>query len=441
MLKKIGVLLLVSALTFQVQAQKANIQSAFNYLKDDDVAGAKKMIDEAVNNESTKNNAKAWLLKAIIYQAIATPKEIMPQMQFILNEMPYMISLEQANSLASAAPNAMSDAIEAYKKSMSLDPKYSKEEVLPLISTILGIQYNDGITKMNDNKFGEAYIAFEGVNNLSKLDNGNLWKGRPQLDTAFANARMYQANCAFNSNKDDEAITLIEDCIRNPITQNADLYIMLTDLYSKKNNDAKWAETMKMARTKYPNEKRILTNEINYYIEKGKAEESIQKLKEGIALEPNKADLYLLLGQTYLGMANPTDHSGKALARPANAKDLESDAMANYTKAAELDPKNAYAQFNIGLIYYNQAKLITDQMNDKATDNKKYDALKPGRDELINKSLPFLSKAKELIDAEKLNDSNKGMYREVLSGLMNCYNVNGKPEKAAEYKNILDSLR
>lgn len=440
MLKKISVLFLISVLSFNVQAQKANIQSAFNYLKDDDVAGAKKMIDEAVVNESTKNNAKAWLLKAIIYQAIATPKEMMPQMQFILNETPYMISLDQANALASSAPNAMNDAIEAYKKTMSLDTKYSKEEILPLVSTILGIQYNDGITKMNDNKFNEAYLAFEGVNNLSKLDNGNLWKGRPQLDTAFANARMYQANCAFNSNKDDEAISLIEECIKNPITQNPDLYIMLTDLYSKKNNDAKWAETMKMARTKYPNEKRILTNEINYYIEKGKAEESILKLKEGIALEPNKADLYLLLGQTYLGMANPTDKAGKAVARPANAKELEADAMTNYSKAAELDPKNAYAQFNIGLIYYNQAKLITDQMNDKATDNKKYDALKPGRDELINKSLPYLTKAKELIDAEKLNDSNKGMYREVLTGLMNCYNVNGKPEKAAEYKKTLDSL-
>lgn len=440
MLKKISVLIMVTVLSFQVQAQKANIQSAFNYLKDDDVAGAKKMIDEAVVNESTKNNAKAWLLKAIIYQAIATPKEMMPQMQFILNETPYMISLDQANALAASAPNAMNDAIEAYKKTMSLDTKYSKEELLPLVSTILGIQYNDGITKMNDNKFADAYAAFEGVNNLSKLDNGNLWKGRPQLDTAFANARMYQANCAFNSNKDDDAIALIEDCIKNPITQNADLYIMLTDLYSKKNNDAKWAETMKLARTKYPNEKRILTNEINYYIEKGKAEESIQKLKEGIALEPNKADLYLLLGQTYLGMANPTDKAGKALARPANAKELEADAMTNYNKAAELDPKNAYAQFNIGLIYYNQAKLITDQMNDKATDNKKYDALKPGRDELINKSLPFLTKAKELIEAEKLNDSNRAMYREVLTGLMNCYNVNGKPEKAAEYKKTLDGL-
>jgi predicted Zn-dependent protease len=439
MLKKISLYLVLSFLMLQANAQKQNIQSAINYLKDNDIANAKKMIDEATNNESTKNSAKAWLLKAVIYQAIGTPKEMMPTMQFVLNETPYIINLENANTLSSSTPNAMNESLEAYKKTMALDSKYSKEELLPLLSTILSIQFNNGINKMNDNKYMEAYDAFQGVRDLSNIDNGNLWKGMANLDTAFANAKMYQANCAYNSNKDDEAATLLEECIKSPITQNADLYIMLTELYSKKTNDAKWTEVMKAARTKYPNEKRILTNEINYYIEKGKGEESIAKLKEGIALEPKKADLYLLLGQTYLGMANPLDKSNKPLPKPSNAKDLEQNAVINYSKAAELDPKNAYAQFNLGLISYNKAKEITDEMN--KADNKTYDALKPGRDELIGKATPYLGKAKEIIETEGLNDSNRGMYKEVVNGLMNCYNVTSKTEKVAEMKKILDSLR
>ncbi len=439
MFKKISLFLALSFLMFQVNAQKANIQSAINYLKDNDIANAKKMIDEATTSESTKNNAKAWLLKAVIYQAIGTPKEIMPQMQFILNENPYIINLENANALASSAPNALGDATEAYKKTISLDAKYSKEELLPLLSTILGMQFNIGISKMNDNKYAEAYIAFEGVSNLAKLDNGNIWKGLPAIDTAFANAKMYQANCAFNTSKDEEAIILLEESIKSPITQNADLYIMLTDLYSKKNNEAKWSETLKTARAKYPNDKRILTNEINYYIDKGRTEESIAKLKEGIALDPKKADLYLLLGQTYLALSNPTDKNDKPTARPSNAKELEQNAITNYNKAAELDPKNSYAQFNLGLIYYNQAKIMTDEMN--KADNKKFDEMKPTRDGLIIKAQPFLMKAKELIDAEGLSDSNKGMYRETLTGIMNCYNVSNKADKAAETKKIIDSLK
>jgi len=441
MFKKVSLFLALSFLMLQGTAQKQNIQSTINYLKDNDVANAKKMIDEAVNNESTKNSAKAWLLKGVIYQAIATPKDIMPQMQFILNENPYIIDLESANALASSTPNAMNEAIEAYRKSISLDPKYSKDELLPLLSSILGIQFNDGINKMNDNKFVEAYTAFEGVNSLAKMDNGSLWKGRPSLDTAFANAKMYQANSAYNANKEEEAINLLEESLRNPITQSPDLYIMLTDLYGKNNNDALWAQTMKAARIKYPADKRILTNEINYYIDKGKSEESIAKLKEGILLEPKKADLYLLLGQTYLALSNPMDKSDKPLPRPVNAKELEQNAINNYLKAAEMDAANAYAQFNLGLIYYNQAKVITDEMNDKATDNKKYDALKPGRDALLDKAMPYLSKAKEIIEKEGVKDENKSMYRETLTGMMNTYNVSSKTEKAAEVKKKLEGLK
>ena len=74
-------------------------------------------------------------------------------------------------------------------------------------------------------------------------------------------------------------------------------------------------------------------------------------------------------------------------------------------------------------------------------DNKKFDEMKPIRDGLIAKAQPYLTKAKELIDAEGLNDGNKGMYRETLTGIMNCYNVSNKVDKAAETKKMIDSLK
>lgn len=437
MYKKIFFLFVCLAAFTSTFAQKANIQSAINYLKDNDIANAKKMIDEACANESTKTNAKAWLVKAVVYQAIGTSKDMMPMLQFILNEKPYMLDLANANTLASSTPNALGEAVEAYKKSISFDSKYEKEEVAPLLTSILFVTYNNGINKMNDNKFADAYTVFGQVGELAQIDNGNLWKGNASLDSIFASSKMYQANCAYNTNKDDEAIGLIEECIKNPITQTPDMYIMLNELYGKKNNDAKWTETMTAARAKFPNDKRILNNEINYYLDKGRAEESINKLKEGIALEPQKADLYLLLGQTYLGMANPTDKAGKPIARPANAKELEQNAITNYTKAAELDPKNAYAPFNMGLIHFNNAKGINDEMN-KTVDNKKYESLKPQRDGLIGQALPLFVKAKGLIEVEKINDSNRTMYRELLTGMMNCYNILNQAEKADEIKKLID---
>ncbi|MBL7767172.1 MAG: hypothetical protein JNJ58_13820 [Chitinophagaceae bacterium] len=438
-MKKITIAIAFAFIGFSAVAQKANIQSAINYLKENDVANAKKMIDDAVKHESTMNSAKAWLLKGVIYQAIATPKDIMPQLVFVLNENPYMLDLSAANALKSSAPNAMTESIEAYKKSMSLDTKYSKEELLPLLGAMVGIGFNNGITQMNESKFTDAYQTLGDVVSLQKLDGGKVWKGTPQFDTLFANALMYQGYSAYQMSKEDDALPIFEECLKNPMINNADLYIMTTDIYEKKGNEAKWTETMKAAKVKFPNDPRLLNNEINYYLNHGRAEESIAKLKEGIAADPKRADLQIILGQTYYKMANPTDKADKPLAKPANSKDLEKDALACYNKAGELDPKNYNVQFYIGLLYYNQAKEVTDEMN--KADDKKYATMKPQRDALIDKALPYLEKARSLLEAEGVNDANKMDYKSILSGLEQSYNITNKAEKAAEIQKIKSGVK
>lgn len=438
-MKRILFLIAFAQIAFASIAQKQNIQSAINYLKEDDIVKAKKMIEDAVNNESTKGNAKAWMLRGIIYQAILTPKEIMPKMVFMLNENLYNIDLATANELKTANPNAFSEAIESYKKVVSLDPKYNKDELTPLVTSLLFFSYNAGISLMNQSQYNEALKAFDYGISIIELDNSKLWKGSASIDTISANCKMYKGYCYYQMGKEDEAIPYLEEAIKNPISQNADLYIMLSEVYEHKNNDAKWSETMKAAKAKHPNDKRILNNEINYYIKSGKAEESITKLKEGIAADPKKGDLYILLGQTYYSMANPTDKSGKALARPANAADLEKDALSNYEKAIQLDPNDYYPQFYIGILYYNNAKMLTDEMN--KADDKKYKELEPKRNEYIQKAITYLAKSKSILEAEKKIEENKENYKTTISGLMQGYMILDQNEKSAEMQKILNSIK
>jgi len=442
-MKKLLLLATAAFLSLGSMAQKANITSAINYLKDKDVANAKKMVDEALKNESTMNNAKAWFLKGLIYQAIGTPKsEQMPFITFMLSstsgEQAYPINLDDANQFAAQHPNALDESLEAYKKSMELNPKYEKNEYLMLLPYMIYAYFNQGITQMNDSKFNDAYASLGKLSVIKGLDNGKWYGDNKQLDTLFATGRMYQGNCAYQTGKDDEALAILEECVKSPVTQNPDLFIMLTDIYDRKKNDAKWTETMKMAKSKYPNDKRIINNEINYYRSNGKSDVLINSLKEGIAAEPGKADLYLILGETYYNMANPTE-KGKSLPKPANAKELEQNALTNYTKAAELDPKSAYAQFYLGLFNYNHAKELTDEMN--KADDKKYAAMKPERDATIDKAIPFLDKAKSLMEAEGVNDSNRDMYRQTLSGMMQAYQITQKAEKSAEIQKILEGVK
>jgi hypothetical protein len=428
-MKKIFLSIAFMTIAIISQAQKANIQSVINYLKTNEIAEAKKLIDETVLSESTANNAKAWLLKAVIYQAIGTPKDLMPQLIFMLNEKPYALELAVANTLQATTPNANKIALEAYQKSFSIDPKYSKEEIFPLLQTMLGINFNNAITEMNDNKYEAAYKSFGNVVELSKLDAGKIYAGTG-MDTIFANAKLYQGNCAYQLGQVDNAIPLFEEVSKSPYINSADLYVMLADIYEGKKNDAKWQENMKLGKSKFPNDKRLVNSEINYYSNSGKSEELIAKLKEGIALEPKKTDLYIILGQTYYNMANPNKGD-----KPANAKDLEQNALAQYNKVIELEPNNYFGQFYIGLLYFNQAKTVTDEMN--KADDKKYEAMKPVRDGLLAKCVPFLEKAKTSIEAEQINDSNKDTYKQVLSGLLQTYNITGKSEKANAIKALI----
>lgn len=443
-MKRILIMALVAIVSMESYAQKANIQSAINYLKDKDVANAKKMIDEATKSESTSSNAKAWFLKGLIYQAIGTPKsEQLPYITFLLNSTngtdAYPIILEDANKFQAQHPNALDESFEAYKKSIDLNSKYDKNEYLILLPYMIYAHFNNGITLMNDSKFNDAYVELGKLAQFKGLDNGKLFAGIGALDTILANARMYQGNCAYQTGKDDEAIAILEECIKNPVTQSTDLYIMATDIYDRKKNDAKWTETMRLAKAKYPNDKRLINSEINYYRTNGKSEILIKSLKDGIAAEPNKVDLRLILGETLYAMANPMDKSGKMLAKPANTADLEKEAVDCYTKAAELDPKNSYAQFYLGLFHYNKAKELTDEMN--KADDKKYATMKPQRDATIEKAIPYLDKAMSLMQAEGISDLNKEMYKQTVSGLNQIYMVTNKTEKASEYQKILESVK
>jgi predicted Zn-dependent protease len=431
MMKKIIALAACSLLLLNANAQKSAIQSALNYLKDNEVAKAKKLIDEATVHGSTKGNAKAWLLKAVVYQAIGTQaSDAMPQLQAIVNDNPILIDLADANKLQSNTSNAIATSLEAYKTAMSLDPKYAKDELNGLISNMVFMSFNKGIADMNASKYNEALTSFSEVSSFASLDNGKFFKGNTMMDTIFINAKMYQANSAYSLDKNDVALPLLEECIANPITQKPDVYIMALDIIEKQKNDAKWNEIMKSAKAKFPNEKRIITTEINYFLKQGKSEELVKKLKDGIAVDPEKVDLYVLLGQTYANMASAI---GKE--KPSNAKELEENAIAAYKKAEELEPANIFATTNLGMLFFNQVVEMTKVMN--KADDKTFESMKPGREALINKSLPYLLKAKSLIEKGGTKDENKEMYRQVLLGLQQSYNVLGQADKATEMQNLL----
>jgi hypothetical protein len=74
-------------------------------------------------------------------------------------------------------------------------------------------------------------------------------------------------------------------------------------------------------------------------------------------------------------------------------------------------------------------------------DDKKFAEMKPGRDALIEKALPYFEKTKSLIEAEGVKDENKDMYKNTISGLMQSYQVTGNASKEAEMQKILGGIK
>lgn len=116
--------------------------------------------------------------------------------------------------------------------------------------------------------------------------------------------------------------------------------------------------------------------------------EVIDKLKAAIDKEPTRGDLYQALGSAY-----------------ENTKD-SSNARKAYEKAIELNPSDFVANYSLGALIYNRAVEKIKAMNDlPASDQAGYDKLKKEGDALLQKSLPYLEKARALNgkDIETLN--------------------------------------
>jgi hypothetical protein len=82
---------------------------------------------------------------------------------------------------------------------------------------------------------------------------------------------------------------------------------------------------------------------------------------------------------------------------------------------------------------------MTDEMN--KADDKTYTKMKPERDKIINTALPYLDKARTLVDAEGINDGNRDVYTSSLMGLEQAYRIIGNEEKSAEFQKLLKNKK
>jgi tetratricopeptide (TPR) repeat protein len=353
-MKRVFLIVFAGALAMNAFAQQSKVVSAFNYLnyylKEKDIEQLKKAkenIDEAALNEKTISKPKTWYYRGNVYWAMSESKD---------------------PSFVEGGQNPLLSAVESYKKVYELDPAYEFSEE-SYQKALIGYK-NLGILAFNKNNFKNAQTYFEEAFALGSK--------KSVLDTAALENASIAAIRGENFPKAEE---YLKQLISYGIDKDGSKYIQLVNVQKSKGDTVAALNTLAEARKAYPNDQKLLMEELNQYLRSGKSAEAEKLLVQAIAADPENHLLYYASGTIY--------------------EDLkEKDKAINaYKKAIEKNPAFWEAYYNLGALYNNEAKRLQDIANEEK-DMKKYEAGNKLAEVEFQKALPNLEKALELAPPE-----------------------------------------
>ncbi len=181
----------------------------------------------------------------------------------------------------------------------------------------------------------------------------------------------------------------------------------------------------------------MLIDELNFYLQQGRAPEAIDKFKQAIANDPKNAELYFAMGTAYQALIKLDS---------TNAQQHMAEAREAYGKTIELNPKSFDAYLNTGALYYNEGVLLQNLLNEvDINDQAKADKLSAEQKELYRQALPFFKDAarvyEEMPEDEKIDIFYAiEVYRSLkeINVRLGDYEASGKAKKRMDE---LDAIR
>lgn len=367
---------------------------------------AKTEIDNAIKNigaADEKNHSKIYLKAAEVYLDVS------------------------ANANMSAkSPDALTEALGYYGKVAEIGKSYQKEEAKKGLVQLGGFAIGDGEEAFKAKKYVEALNAFEMALTAKEQADAigpNLFLLDPEQMNSI---KLYAGFSGFYGEKNDAAKKHLEALVEADYDE-AQIYSVLFKLYQE--DDAEKAFSFLDAGVKkYPGEKALLFDKINYYLQTKQMDKLEIDLKKAIDGDPENAQLPFTLGQVY------EDLSAKSY---AEEKDEDGDkyfnsALEYYAKTASIDPTYFDAVYQAGAIHFNRAvRLYKQRANLDMKEEGKYTALTEGINEMYTQAWVNFKKA-ELINASDIL---------LVTAFKELYVRTNNNDQYTEYKNRLETLQ
>lgn len=343
-------------------AQSGKVISAFNAMQSyNNKEGASyleegaKNIDVAITDETTSKATKTWWYRAEIYSYIASDEAIHAKY-----------------------PKASLEAVRSYKMMQQLnEPKFKDwSDATEMMKALTSVLFNNGVEAFQAKDFKSAYEFFMGISDINDILTAHNSKVTENtLNTALRNAGL----SAENAKDTVAAIGAYKRFLAvGPDSLKPAMYQTLV-LLNKKHDLAEAKRLTDEGLTKYPDDRELLIDKINFFFSEGKQGEAIEFLKKLAAKDPNNESILYNLAVAY-------ESTGDTVS-----------ARQGYEKVLALNPNNFDANLGLGALIFNKANAINKVMNTLSmspADQKKYDTMKVERNALFNEAKPYLEKAK-----------------------------------------------
>jgi tetratricopeptide (TPR) repeat protein len=405
-MRKIAVTVFALAMAFCGFAQKKNVSGAEAKLYEPmDLAGAKSMIESAMKDPTTTNQAKTYWVAGEVFYKIYEDNDTKRQLgkDFDQKEL----------------GEGLMKAVDAYKKCYELEllpnekgkvkQKYSKQ-IPDKIANMAKYLVNAGLTDFNGKNYAAATDLWKKYIDIA--DYPFMAKANLKADTLYNEIKYYTINAASQAEgKEAIAQKYMED-LKGVEKYSQTMYEWLFSSFQKQGNQEKVVATLQEAVSKFPSNQYFIGSLINYYLDNKKDAEAIAYVDEAIAKDPKNPQYYLIKAQLFV------------------RQEAFSKAIDMSKKAIELDAENYDANFYCGFSYVKKAESAMDKANNIKNDAKHKQAKRLAIEE-FKKAIPYLEKARSINpkDASNLNLLRTSYYR---AGNGEMYNKIDKELKALQ---------
>ncbi|MGP1537475.1 tetratricopeptide repeat protein [Bacteroides heparinolyticus] len=387
------VLLLAASFLF---AQEKNIKEAKSIANEvkPDFAKAESLINQALTNPETKDNADAWDVAGFIQRRrsekemenayLRKPYDTLQVYNSALNMCKYYFKCDELAQI----PNEKGKIKNKYRKANAASILAERGNLING-----GIQYfnsasqKEGAAATEDNKKAlEFFATYINIATNQMFEKENLL----QTDTVLPQIAYYASLTAAKM-EDYPNVLKYAPYAKNDKEVGKYAMEFISTALKAQGDTINWIASLKEGIQKYPDHSFFFGHLIDYYSNNNKYDEAMQFADDMLAKNPNNTFYLYVKGYLY-----------------HNMKDYDK-AIEFYTKTIEVDPNYAEAYSNLGLIYCLQAQDFSEIATTDVNDSK-YKADQVTLKAFYEKARPNYEKARELKPDQKELWLN-GLYR------------------------------